>query len=211
MTPRQRIIWGAWLVVFLVLGFLGWRFHRFWTQPLTSGGADTSPSAASELNQNRFTLLILGADDRPDRAGRADSIFLSFVDLEKGDVKLLSIPRDSYVEIPGHGWDKINHSYAFGHVPLVKKTVENLTGIPIDYWVKVDMNGFQAIVDAVGGVDVVIDHDLDYEDPTDTPPLIIHLKKGAQRLNGEDALRLGAYGTAAAVPAGARKGSEAAV
>jgi hypothetical protein len=74
-------------------------------------------------------------------------------------------------------------------VPLVKKTVEHLTGIPIDYWVKVDMNGFQAIVDAVGGVDVVIDRDLDYEDPTDTPPLIIHLKKGAQRLNGEDALR----------------------
>ncbi|HLO01947.1 MAG TPA: LCP family protein [Symbiobacteriaceae bacterium] len=213
---RRRIFLALGLLVTALVVWAGARFYQFWTNPLTGSPVDGEEEvAATPADKNHFTVLLVGADQRPNDVGRSDTMLLAFVDLEKGAVKLLSFPRDSYVEIPGHGWDKINASYALGGtklvqqtypdldgVPvekinstyatggarLVKKTVETLAGVPVDYWVTVDMSGFAEIVDAVGGIDVVIDHDLDYEDPWDEPPLYIHLKAGAQRLEGIDAL-----------------------
>jgi LCP family protein required for cell wall assembly len=217
LYQRRRIFLGVGLLLTALIVWAGIAFHQFWNRPLSGVTMDGEEGgvAATPADKNHFTVLLLGADMRPDDIGRSDSILLAFVDLEKGAVKLLSFPRDSYVEIPGRGWDKINAAFSEGgmklvkqtytntdEVPreklnatfatggarLVKKTVENLIGMPVDYWVTIDMNGFADIVDAVGGIDVVIDHDLDYEDPWDTPPLYIHLKAGAQRLQGIDAL-----------------------
>lgn len=133
-------------------------------------------------------MLIIGADDRPGSNGRADAMMLGFADLKGGSVKLLSIPRDSYVEIPGYGFNKINTAYVLGKEDLTRQTVEKMTGLPIDYTVAVNMQGFQKIIDVVNGVEINVEEDMDYDDPFDDPPLHIHLQKGVQKLTGETAL-----------------------
>ncbi|GAA3319220.1 hypothetical protein GCM10020331_025230 [Ectobacillus funiculus] len=77
------------------------------------------------------------------------------VNPNENTTKLVSIPRDTYVTIEGKGrQDKVNHAYAFGGVPMTLNTLERFLGIPIDYYIEVNMQGFQEIVDAVGGVTV---------------------------------------------------------
>ena len=143
---------------------------------------------ASPSPTGRFNVLLLGADDRPDEPGRSDTAILLSVDLKMDKVSMLSIPRDTWSNIPGHGWDKFNHAYAFGKEQLSIKTLEGLLGLPVDHYVVVNMQGFQKIVDTLGGVTIDVEKDLNYEDPYDTPPLKIHLKKGVQRLTGYQAL-----------------------
>lgn len=180
---RRR--WGLalGLMLLLMIPVIVWADVR-WNKPLTAG---LTPAAAS-ADTKKFTVLLLGADDRPGEPGRSDTMLLGFVDLNAGNVNLLSVPRDSYVNIPGHGADKINAAYAFGKEQLTKPTVEQMIGQPIDYTFVVNMQGFQSVVDAVGGVDINIDEDMNYEDPYDTPPLSIHLTKGPHHLYGLDAL-----------------------
>jgi polyisoprenyl-teichoic acid--peptidoglycan teichoic acid transferase len=191
-SRRQRanraVYWRRRITVFgtifvLMAAVLG--TYWFWNKPLNQGAL---PEATTAFDTNRFTMLVIGADDRPGAPGRSDTMMLGFVDLEQGSVKLLSIPRDSYVPIPEHGWDKINASYPLGGPALVQQTVEQLAGIPINYSVTVNMQGFAKIVDAVNGVDIDIPENMNYEDPYDDPPLEIHLKKGLQHLDGTDAL-----------------------
>ncbi|MEW5705851.1 MAG: LCP family protein [Actinomycetota bacterium] len=98
-------------------------------------------------------ILLVGSDRRPNwEASRADTIMVLRVDPVKKTGHLLSIPRDSRVEIQGHGFDKINHSYAFGGIPLLIRTVEDFTDLPINYFVQVDLQTFSESVDAVGGI-----------------------------------------------------------
>ncbi|MCL6472948.1 MAG: LCP family protein [Firmicutes bacterium] len=100
-----------------------------------------------------FYVLLVGTDRRPDwSVSRADTIMVLRVDTESKRMHLLSIPRDSRVAIEGHGLDKINHSFAFGGAPLLIKTVEDFTGLPINYYFQVDFQGFSEMVDAVGGI-----------------------------------------------------------
>lgn len=134
-------------------------------------------------------MLVLGADDRPGAPGRSDTMMLASVDLDRQDVRILSIPRDSWVDIPGEGWDKINHAYAFGKEGLSLRTVNGLLGIPVDHYVVLNFQGFKKVVDTLGGVTIQVEKDLKYDDPYDDPPLHIDLKAGAQRLDGERALQ----------------------
>lgn len=107
---------------------------------------------------------------------------------------MLSIPRDTRVKIPGHGWDKINHAYAFGRSKLSKTSVENLLGIKIDYTIVVNINGFVRIIDAIGGVTIDVDKRMKYADPyDDNGGLYIDLKPGIQRLNGKTAIEYVRY------------------
>jgi len=102
-----------------------------------------------------FAVLMLGVDEREGDRGRSDTIIALTVNPEQNSIKMLSIPRDTRTEIVGRGTqDKINHAYAFGGVEMSMDTVENFLDIPIDYYVKVNMEGFQDIVDAVGGITV---------------------------------------------------------
>jgi LCP family protein required for cell wall assembly len=181
---RRRLIFLI-TVTLLVVGIAAaWKAYRFWYQPLNPGLV----AGTTNTDLNRFSVLVLGADDRPNNPGRSDTMMVSFVDLNAGTIKLLSIPRDSYVKIPNHGWDKINAAYAYGKEQLAKPAVEQLLGIPVDYTITVNMAGFEGIVDAVGGVDINVEADMDYDDPYDDPPLSIHLKQGEQHLAGIDAL-----------------------
>ncbi|MBY0097114.1 LytR family transcriptional regulator [Mesobacillus maritimus] len=128
-----------------------------------------------------FTALMLGVDEREGDKGRSDTIIVLTVNPEKNSVKMLSIPRDTYTEIIGRGTqDKINHAYAFGGVEMAMDTVENFLDIPIDYYLKVNMEGFQDIVNAVGGI--TVNNDMEFTEGS------FHFPQGSIDLDGREAL-----------------------
>lgn len=128
-----------------------------------------------------FSVLLLGVDERSGDRGRSDSMIVVTVNPHEKSTKMLSIPRDTRVEIVGKGTeDKINHAYAFGGVEMSMDTVENFLDIPIDYYAKINMEGFRDIVDAVGGVNVQNEFTFNYEGYT--------FKEGSLSLTGKEAL-----------------------
>ncbi|MED4694917.1 LytR family transcriptional regulator [Peribacillus frigoritolerans] len=132
-------------------------------------------------DQEPFSMLMLGVDERDGDKGRSDTMIVLTVNPQKKSVKMLSIPRDTRTEIVGHGTqDKINHAFAFGGAKMSMDTVENFLDIPIDYYMKINMEGFKDIVDAVGGV--TVQNDLDFTSDG------IHFAKGTYTLNGKEAL-----------------------
>ncbi|MDW7613437.1 LytR family transcriptional regulator [Peribacillus simplex] len=132
-------------------------------------------------DQEPFSMLMLGVDERDGDKGRSDTMIVLTVNPQKKSVKMLSIPRDTRTEIVGHGTqDKINHAFAFGGAKMSMDTVENFLDIPIDYYMKINMEGFKDIVDAVGGV--TVQNDLDFTSDG------IHFAKGSHTLNGKEAL-----------------------
>ncbi|MFD1706911.1 LytR family transcriptional regulator [Siminovitchia sediminis] len=140
------------------------------------------PANLSLANKEPFSVLMLGVDEREGDRGRSDTIIVMTVNPEKQSIDMLSIPRDTRVEIVGKGIeDKINHAYAFGGVEMSMNTVEKFLDIPIDYYIKMNMEGFQEIVDAVGGVNV--NNDLDFSVSG------THFPEGQISLNGEEALK----------------------
>ena len=115
-------------------------------------------------NQDPFSILLLGVDERKNDVGRSDTMIVMTVNPNKQSIKMLSLPRDTRTEIVGHGTsDKMNHAYAYGGIPMTINTIEEFLDIPIDYYVKMNMEGFQEIVDAVGGITVDNDMDLSYK------------------------------------------------
>ena len=107
---------------------------------------------------------------------------------------MLSIPRDSRVKIDGHGWDKINHAYAYGGSKLSKSVVEKLLGIPIEYTVVMNFQGFVRMIDALGGVTIDVEKRMYYSDPYDDDRgLYIDLHPGVQKLNGKAAIEYVRY------------------
>jgi LCP family protein required for cell wall assembly len=125
-------------------------------------------STARPADSPALTFLLVGSDTRADTpttgdaaapgadAGseRSDVLMLARVDPARTGASVVSIPRDSWVDIPGRGQNKINAAYAFGGPSLLVRTVEQLTGIRVDHFAVIDFAGFQAMVDAVGGIDV---------------------------------------------------------
>nr|WP_320146962.1 LCP family protein [uncultured Anaeromusa sp.] len=144
--------------------------------------------------KGKVNILVLGVDEREDDVGRSDTSFVVTIDNDAKKATMLSIPRDSRVKIAGHGWDKVNHAFAFGGAPLSKTTIENLLGIPIDYTVSVNFRGFMRMVDAVGGITVDVDKRMRYSDPYDDDGgLEIDLYPGVQKLNGRTAIEYVRY------------------
>jgi LCP family protein required for cell wall assembly len=114
-------------------------------------------------------FLLAGSDSRADGAvadgtegQRTDTIMLLTAP-RSGTPSLVSLPRDTYVEVPGHGRNKLNASYSLGGAPLLVETVEGLTGMKVDHYVEIGMGGVQALVDAVGGVELCLDYDVNDE------------------------------------------------
>jgi len=105
-------------------------------------------------------VLVAGSDARPGEdllRTRADSIHLLCVNPATGQGTLLGFPRDSWVEIPGHGRGKLNNSLALGGPDLLAATIRHLTGLPVDYYVITGFPGLTAMVDELGGVDVLVE------------------------------------------------------
>ncbi|MCR5347767.1 MAG: LCP family protein [Fretibacterium sp.] len=130
-------------------------------------------------------ILVVGLDN-VDGVSRTDAIALVIFDADNNAVRIASIPRDSRVYIPGKGWNKINHAYVYGGMNLLRETVVNLTGMPIDYFVKVSYESFPRIIDLLGGVDIYVDKRLHYTDYSGK--LFINIPKGQQHMDGKTAL-----------------------
>ncbi|HTU70793.1 MAG TPA: LCP family protein [Candidatus Baltobacteraceae bacterium] len=130
---------------------------------------------ASKLN-----VLLLGYQDDE---GTTDTIILAHLDVDRRTATLVSIPRDTWVPIPGHGHDKINAAYAFGGPHASARAVSALLGgVPIDAIVALQPDGAAQIVDAMGGLNVDVDETMNYDD--NYGDLHIHLKQGEQYLTG---------------------------
>lgn len=143
---------------------------------------------------DNVSILMMGVDsgdgdkrDEDDDA-RTDALMLATLNKNDKSIKMLSIPRDTYAYIPEVGYEtKINHAHSFGGPKGTIDTVEDLFGIPIDYYVRVNFNAFMDVVDAVDGIEVDVPYDLSEQDSSDKANAI-QLKKGEQELNGEEAL-----------------------
>jgi LCP family protein required for cell wall assembly len=128
-----------------------------------------------------FTILIMGVDRRAGDKGRSDVLIVATVNPKDSSTLIMNIPRDTRTTIAGmNREDKVNHSYAYGGTAMTIATVEKMISIPIDYYIKVDMEGFQQIIDTLGGVEV--DNPLEFHYEGHDFPV------GDLELKGEEAL-----------------------
>lgn len=164
-----------------------------------SGGIEQSKERGSIVApQNKINIMVMGVDERSDDVGRSDTLFVVTLDTNTKEVAMLSIPRDTRVKIPGHGWDKINHAYAFGGHKLTQQAVEGLLGIKMDHYVTINIAGFKKIIDAIGGVTIDVEKRMYYSDPYDDNgdnhgPFLIDLRPGVQRMDGRLAIQYVRY------------------
>ncbi len=187
MKPRAIIILVLLLLLGypLALGFTAWR---------GLGRVDALPvDSAATVGR---TYLVVGSDSRrgltadqrkelstgSDVGSRTDTIMLLHVPPGAGPTVLLSIPRDSYVEIPGKGMNKINAAFAFGGPKLLAATIEKATGVQIDDYMEIGFGGFAEMVDAVDGVEICPKRDMD------DPKAGLDIKAGCQQAQGPTAL-----------------------
>lgn len=154
---------------------------------------ETKRTSVNPFEEN-ISVLFIGVDDSENRQyegnARSDALMLATFNKDDQSVKLLSIPRDSYVYIPDKGYsDKINHAHAYGGVEYTLETVENLLDIPVDYYVKMNFNAFIDVVDAIGGIEVEVPYTITEQDSNDKAGAIT-IVEGIQTLDGEEALAL---------------------
>ncbi|EEG77512.1 LCP family protein [Dethiobacter alkaliphilus] len=178
----KRII--AFVMLFALLAGAAWAYS-VWVRVYDRADDDYVRDPSIEETPGITNILIIGVDAAGD-VGRADSIIVMSLNEATEDVSLISIPRDSRVEIPDRGMDKINHAMAYQGISLMRSTVENLLGVPIHHYVFTNFSGFQNIVDSVGGVTLDVERSMTVRDP-DTREQIT-LQPGVQKLNGAEAL-----------------------
>ncbi len=181
------IICGLLALILLAGGLITARDLFFPSHSATGGDSELLKDG------QRLNVLLLGIDAREDEGmARSDSIILVSVDPKSKQVSLLSIPRDTRVNIPGHGWDKINSATVYGGPELSAKVLSSLLGVSVKHYILTDFSGFKDIVDVLGGVVLDVDQDM-YEvldgDRTD----VINLTMGVQRLDGDKALQYVRY------------------
>lgn len=134
-----------------------------------------------EKEKHIKNIALFGIDAPKGKAGRSDAIMILTLDEEHKDIKLTSIMRDSYVNIPGHGDDKINHAYAFGGPELAMKTLNENFNVNVEDFMAVNFTSLPEIIDKLGGVKINIIPEEIHHIPGITSP-------GEQVLNGAEAL-----------------------
>lgn len=169
--PRWKKILLGVLATLLVFAVVVGTVFGIWLYRLTSKigtvenafpSENTRPKKTEE-SKNVTNFLILGSDARlattekgviNQKGNRSDALMLMQVSKDKGTISVMSIPRDSWVPIPGHGDGKINWAYSFGGAALAVQTVEQLTGVRIDHVVMADFTSFKQLTDNLGGVEI---------------------------------------------------------
>lgn len=136
-------------------------------------------------------ILLMGVDARgfaEDEIPRSDTMLVASIDPVDETIHLFSVMRDTYTDIPGHGKSRINTAVTHGPNTAMK-AVGDLLGIPVQYYVYTDFQGFIKLVDAVGGVDFYVEKDMKYGSKADNHEYDIDLKEGMQHLDGDKALQ----------------------
>jgi len=159
------------------------------------GRVDDTPAGDRPGNQPGQTFLLVGSDSREGLSAaerkklgtgstegqRTDTIMLLHVP-PGGEPALISVPRDSFVDIPGHGQNKINAAFAFGGAPLLEQTLEQSTGLRVDGYLEIGFGGFVNVIDALGGIEMCLPEAIKDRDSH------LDLEKGCQDLDGTTAL-----------------------
>lgn len=192
---RRKIRWDRvflmlLLLLFTIVALTGATVYAYLTimQPSSTPVVKTK-ERPPELLTNKVNILLLGVDDQDrenpgDNTRRSDTMMVASISPQEGTINLLSLPRDTKVNIPGHkGYDKLNHAYAYGGARLAQATVEQFLQIPINYYIVIDWQAFIKVIDTLGGVDLYVENDMNYRDPY--ADLDIEINKGYQHLDGE--------------------------
>lgn len=194
LRPRRILAVLAVLLSIAIIGSVATYFYMDSKLTRKNILVDYARRPAPGAGQN---WLITGSDSRQgltrkqerklatghDISGRrSDTIMVLHMPANGDRPVLISLPRDSYVPIPGHGTDKINAAYSFGGPKLLAETVQNVTGLRIDHYMGIGFGGFVHVVDAIGGVRLCL------KAPLVDPAAGLHLHKGCQTLNGAEAL-----------------------
>lgn len=197
MTKKENNRMRVWIMIIILLIVSVTVAFCFKVSRSISASAgyvvDQSNQAMSVTPANKkVNILVLGVDERQNDIGRSNVTCVVTVDPDTKSASLLWVPRDSRVKIPGNGWNKIGHAYAYGGPKLSEQTVSDLLGIPIDYYIEINMDGFKKVIDALGGVDINVDKRMYYYDPYDAGEVdnngLIDLKPGMQHMDGNTAL-----------------------
>lgn len=184
------------LLAFLILAIMAGAGYGVWRHEQTPGTTAAGFQARQEAvrrggpEAKAVHVLLLGTDAGSVK-GNTDTIIAASINPVTRTISMMSIPRDSRVDIPRHGMNKINAANPFGGPNLTKQVVENLLGTWIDYYVLVDFRGAARIIDRLGGVTMNIPKQMDYDDPVQN--LHIHLKPGVQHLTGRQAVEFARF------------------
>lgn len=153
--------------------------------------ADVSAFSQKLNDQEPFSILLIGTDERisEDSRGRADTIMVATINPQTRDAKIVSIPRDTLITLPGTSDyipDKINSTYAYGYIPYLTTSIEDLLKISIDSYAIMNFEGLVALVDSVNGVE--IESDMTFSIKDDNTGKIQEIVEGKQVLDGREAL-----------------------
>lgn len=178
------LIAGVGIVVGAYLKSLDDAYEKRTTVAIQRGPSDGERPTA----QKGRNFLLLGSDRRsPEEAKasgvygqRSDVMMLVHVPEDNSSAYIVSFPRDLYIDIPGHGKDRINAALAFGGVSLTVATVENYVGVPIDHVALIDFEGIKGLVDTLGGVDVQVSTTFEGDG--------VQFTRGIQHMDGRTAL-----------------------
>ena len=181
---RKLLILAA--IVFLFAGAIagaGWWIYGWVTAPKEELPHRIASPRTKEI-------MVMGVDPRANDTGRSDTLFVVSLDEENKKASVLSIPRDTRVEMEQGAYEKINHAYAYGGYEYTKSILERLLATRLDGYVLVDIHAFERMIDAMGGVDIDVEKRMYYEDPWDEDGgLVIDLQPGEQHLDGLQAMQ----------------------
>lgn len=176
----RRILFTFFILILAIAGGAYFFFKDFTSDMFQSLGEDKKELTSKLKAKEPISILLMGVDERENDAGRADTLIYTTINPITNRMTMTSIPRDTRTTMIGKGTeDKINHSYAFGGTKMTVDTVEAFLELPVDYYVKINMEGFTKMIDALGGVTVYNDLEFKYHG--------FYYPEGEITLNGDEA------------------------
>ncbi|WP_078431772.1 LCP family protein [Metabacillus halosaccharovorans] len=191
----KRVLFFLLLVLIGVGSYTGYTIYKTYEaanqsyQELDRGEKSKLRETPIKVNEDPFSILLMGLEDYSSGGenGRTDTLIVATVNPTLQTIKMVSIPRDTYVTIPDEDKEtKINHAYVYGGKEATIETVEELLDIPIDYYALVSFQAFKSVVDELGGVTVNVP--FDFYEKSDEDGSRIYFKQGESELDGEEAL-----------------------
>jgi polyisoprenyl-teichoic acid--peptidoglycan teichoic acid transferase len=190
---KRWILYGFLFVIVLISTYIVYEYNAGKKAALEKIGNDPVKEAISKQYEDEFkgvkddlekvNVLIIGSDSRGEKNARSDTIMIAQYDPDTNEAKLVSIMRDSYVNIPGIGYRKINAAFANGGPELLRKTIKETFGVDVQYYAIIDFQGFIHVVDTIApdGIEVEVEKHM-------SEKIGVVLEPGLQTLNGEELL-----------------------
>jgi LCP family protein required for cell wall assembly len=186
-------VFATLVVTGVVLTVLAWPGYQKFDRAVDKANKRVDAKTRAQLSpgdgwiwRSGTTLLLLGVDSKAGEPARSDTILLMRFNPKTRMVNQLSIPRDTRVEIPGYGTDKINTAMFYGGSALAVETIQDFTGIPINHVMVVNFQGFPRLVNAVGGVDMMVPKTISTTAGSNARTVVY--KKGMHHFDGKNAM-----------------------